>query len=597
MKASVLRHLRYWVAVIFPITFGLAFVLSAGPQIQASLFSLVNSDMPSIYGSAYQESLIKFPSLLSWLKAGFEWQFLMMSLLISIVALLRSEPRRMAWRAVFASFIVLCIFDIGFGLIYGQVTARWIGENVIANLIGGILIAAVLLVILYVADFLYLHVPAGNFGRMAVAAGSSALVGLSFSCFFYYISDVFYNPLPVKFDAYFSAPVGGALAPGSDLRTSSLTGKTDVRSFSFVPEEPIKGDATWTSGEGALGVKMVDGGNGRKYKISVAFLSGCSTKEEVKKLGEITPSLVIGDSSAFEASFDSGLTNFFTIVPEEKATKIKLDVGVVSMFSLDQDSQTKRLKVTQFVGHDASLELHASNEQSFVLTAPLMNSAGQGKLSISPRVISIKIEKQTFSFAFGPPRKVSRSDKIVCSIFKDVQRQSMSESTIVSVDESTLIPGVLVKISKDDAALVDVEDMKLRVSGGNGWITLVDLQSEQLANHSAGELRMLQVRGNVTDLILDGTPATARPLDSYTAMGELRATYGSEGNLRVSGRAKSLWKDQARMNPTKWEKLDWEVKAFLLGLFSGGTAFLWRLLAQCLRGNKRFSWIRMPEVS
>lgn len=578
--------------VIAPITLGLAFVLSTGPQIQSYLISLLNSDLPSVYGSAYQESLANFPRLSAWVGAGFEWHVLLMALLITLTVVQRSEARLVAWRAAVASFLVLCTFDIGLGLFQRQLTVKWMVENAAGNLLGGILIAALLVTIFSITDFLYSHAPAGNVGKRAVAAGSALLGGLFSCCLVYYLVDFFYNPLPVKFEAYFSAPASGTVVPKPTTPSSAPKGRNEMRPFSFVPAKPIKGNVTWTSAEGALKVKLQTRDNGPMDQVSIALFSGCRSWDEVKELKVVAHWLVVDNVDALEVSFDPGLTNFFTTVREAQTSSFRVDAGVVGIFNIDQDAQSKRLKVTQFVGDDASLEFDSSaDEQSFFLSAPILRSIN-GQPSLSSRIMTLKVGMQTYFLKFDPPRNAHRSDKVVCSLHQDTQSKPTAESGFISVGPVDIMAGVLVKVRRKDAALL-VNDMNagFRVSGGGGWLGLVGLQPEQLENHSLGTLRMFQVRGNITDLVLDGSPATARPLDTYTAMGDLRAAYGDQGKLHVAGRVKSLWRDQSRMNPTKWEKLGWEAKVFMLGLLGAVLAFLWPLLAQRLRANSRFTWM------
>ena len=60
-----------------------------------------------------------------------------------------------------------------------------------------------------------------------------------------------------------------------------------------------------------------------------------------------------------------------------------------------------------------------------------------------------------------------------------------------------------------------------------------------------------------------------RPIDGYNAFGEFTGSFESSTKLRFSGRAKALWKNAARVNPTKWERLSWEQRlAIVTAIFS-----------------------------
>lgn len=591
MKSLSTKYLAYFSSVVVPVTFGLAFVLATGPHIQRYLISLLNTDIPSIYGSAYKESIIVFPRLSEWVGAGFTWPFLLMALLITFFAVRPAEPRLVAWRTAAASFVLLCVYDLTSGYFGKQFTIAWLVENSVSNLLGGVLISGFLVTALSLADFLYLHIPGGSVKKRIISGVGALASGLLFCCLIYYLTDFFYNTLPVRLEISFAAPVNGAAAPMPNAQSSDLIKKSMVQPFSFVPANEITGNATWTSGEQGLEVNLLPNNNRQTYQVSVTLLSGCGTPDQVKKLDDDAYWLEANNIDALKVSFDPGLTQFFTLLRDSQTSSFKIGSGKVSMFNIDQDGQSKSLNVTQFLGDDTFLDLESiTDEQSFFLSAPLLKTIGK-ETSLSSRTLTLTIGTQKYLLIFHPPERTLQSkEKVICSVR---QEQQKAEPGFTILKPTNLVAGVMIKVRRKEIGAMRVDTLKtaLRVTGGAGWLGLVGLQPEQLKNHSLGTLKMFSLRGNVIDYVIDGSPLAIRPPDEYSALGEMQIKYGDQGKLYVEGRANRLWKNQHRMNPTKWEKLGWETKIFLLGLFGTFFTSLWPLLAQRLRVNRRFAWI------
>ena len=92
-----------------------------------------------------------------------------MAVVVAYTAARGKEPNLIVWRIALAAFAVQCAFDVGYGLVRGELSARWVTENVVGNLAGSVLLAIAVITLFIFADFLYTHAPVGKAAKLAVA--------------------------------------------------------------------------------------------------------------------------------------------------------------------------------------------------------------------------------------------------------------------------------------------------------------------------------------------------------------------------------------------------------------------------------------------
>lgn len=563
-------------------TFCLAFVLSTGPQIQNYLLSLLNSDVPSIYDSVYQRQLVAFPSLGSWVGAAFQWQILAVALVVSWFALLSVNSRVIAWHTAWSAAVTLSAFDVFIALLNSQMTVKWVVENFASNIIGGVFCGGFILGIFKAADFVHNHAPIGLFGRLLLAPATVVTCGLTYCCVAYYVFGLFYAPLSAYFDVSLSPPASGALV-SEDERGS----KESPRAFSFVPDSRIRGNINWISPPGGFAIRSTITTE-KMSRFRLFAVSGCTSASDFEKLGPAPSAwLDVTDMRDLEILGDSGMTDFMSLIPPERASKLRLNTDEASMFNLDDDVEQEGIKITQFVGKAASLEIESPKELKLFVGTPLMTT-NEKKVTLSPRTVRLTIGQRKYEIRVLPPNSIlDASQHLECEFVPDLK--PLKEGG-VNFEISGPIFGFLAIFERPaDSSELSTEDIGIRVSAEGGWIALRGLQPKDLQHRQLGRLGMIQVRGNISDLSIDDASLSPRQVETYTAVGDFEGEI-AQGKLRVRGQAKKLWKDQYRLSATKWEKLGWEPKIFLVTSLISLFGLLGTVVLSALRSDRRFLW-------
>lgn len=580
-----LRARRFWSLVAASSFFAL--VLSIGPQAQTYLFSLLNSQVPTVYGAVYQQALIQFPSLASWVGEALKWQVVAMGMFVAWFTTKNPEPRVLFWNTAWSSAAIQSCLDIVGALLWYELTIRWAVENLVANIIGGAVVAALAVATFAAADFAYKHAPIGPVVRGALSPLVLVLAGLLYCCGAYYVAGIFFEPLPARFDISMSAPSSGATALKSGPSDVAL--KDHDRQFSFSPDDSINANVHWISPHGNTVVRTGTVGE-ELPSVELRAFGGCVNATEAQKVAAGTQAwLSTSNVSHFEIASDNGPTDFETAMPSQIKSKIKIDAGQVTMFSIDEEPSSKSLKVTQFVDKGASVDMHSSRTAQFFLGLPLM-SGDEKKMALKPRMLTLRIGPRTHFVRFWPPKSVRAiPERTECRVLTDLNPPDREDQT--DIDPKDFLVGVLVTITRPaDEKSMSVEDLPIRITSSGGWMTLAGLQAADLRAASLGRLSMLQARGNISDLLLDEVAQTSRQIETYTAVGDLQAQF-VQGKFRVFGQARRLWKDQSRLNATKWEKLGWEQKSALLAMVVSTIGVLGAAIARRLRSNQQYGWM------
>ncbi len=584
------RDPRVWGVATGSLAVGMSFILSTGSQVQTFIVSLINSDAVTIYGSAYQDSLVRFPSLPEWLLEGLHWLPLAMGAVISIFSLRRLTARQVLTSAIVSSFTVLTTVDLATALINNKLTINLVTENISANLFGSIAISIMTIAILIGCDFCFNNAPGHRVLRRAFAAAFAIIGGVFGSTCIYIGADLFYKPLSVKLDVLLDHPVSGVFAtkPKEKSENAKNSLHDGTPPFELVPGNVRGGTARWTSPHGML--KAQWGALGTPiFDATIELYAGCMKGAELTNAANSARPFTLDDVKTLNVWFDQGMSEFST-ESEESSGRLKLDINPPSAYWIDRDEGSKTVKLTQFVDEDATLRYWVtSGSTAFYVYAPLLNTVG-GAAAVSARTLHIQANQKDYSINLEAPRQKSHSDIIECT---GLAAGEVFKKGNLDSSESSPVMGALVRIHSRSTAdrLYGRKDSELRVSCGSGWVTVSGLSEDALAKAKPGWVSMLEFKGNVANLEIDGSPTTTHPFASYFALGQLRGTFEKAGQLRFLGSAKALLKDGSRMNPTKWEMLSWEPRLSLLGVFGSLVAMTIKSIATRLRKDSLVHWL------
>ena len=580
------------------LTASLSLLVSTGPNIQHYLLSLIYSDAPSIYGSAYQDSLNRFPHLSDWLRASLYWPFILMSAIIAATAIFFPTARKLFLFSSLVSFFTLTTNDLLVAVITDRFSTGYVFENIIANAAGGILIGFTIIVIVSLANLCFVHASGPIIWRHLIAALTAILVGISLNTVVYYIADFFYRPLSVKLDVVFDHPFYGHVGPAptdTDTKASKIETRGGSKTpFTLFPSEINDATIHWTGRTYEEG-ELVGWTSTSKdtFDISVEFFADCapnspdlskSIKENEKKFTNIR---------TFGISLDVGLNRISTLGLPAISGRLATHFDTPLMFWLDRDENNKNLKTTQFVGKDAKLSIwNHTNDLAIFVSAPLATASKDGVIGTA-RTLTLSIDNTNYSTR-STPSAGARSSALNC---RSLPLKGWPAKQGTAVPEKISQLSTLIRIVRriSPESIYGADDNELTVAGGNGWVAVTQPVEQMSESHTRGAADFLSFRGSVASLDVDDKSIAPRSIDHYIAFGEFIGQFERSGQLRFSGVAKALWKEQARINPTKWERLSWEQRIYILGIAVSILGAIASLFLTQIKNDTTFQWLIFPE--
>jgi hypothetical protein len=580
------KHVLYMLHLL-GLTACLALILSTGSHLQFYTLSLLSSTKASIYDSAYSYFLVKFQTFSQWTSAIFEWHIILPSLLSAAFCMGNKLPRDLAWKAILSLSITISLTDVIIGLNYSPVSIRWIAENIFSNILGSIAISLLLVSIFSIIDFFHTNLPAGVPARRLIAVICLPLGGLIYSGAVYFACEILYNPLPSKFDITVAAPASGAISPHA--LTADKTANVATKEFSLSPTKFIESNVGWSTPTWNMKINLHNEENS-PLKLNIHIVTGCSGPDKIVKQPWPAAWISYAKITDFEVAIDEGPTDFMTMLPTDQYAAINLKAGPTTSFQFFEESIHGKMKLIKIADQNSLLSYSTQRSLQFFIGLPLILE-NEREIKLSPRKFILKINGYYQTIRFQPPSSIlDTTDSWDCRFLNINQLADLKNDEILDISTAESAVGIVITFEHSvTPEYLPNKNVTIAVNSPSGRIEVHDLSAKDLAHEPLGKVQMMQIRGNIAEFSLDGVAQTSKITGALTAEGDISAEF-NQSHLRFFGEAYHLWRDQDRLNSTKWEKLSWEPRLFILGLMFSVIAFLYRIAHSCLSRNHYFRW-------
>jgi hypothetical protein len=550
-------------------------MLAFGPWLQQLTFGVLQSDATTIYNSVYGNTIIKFPSISDFLLIGFELPYWAMSLLISAVALQSNNLRVILTRFIVISFLTLCCWDLIIAVQTGEFSTHFVIENLIANFIGSILLGIIFTAVIVGAEFVFNYAHGTVNSRTSLATVYVLVSALIAPIFLYYACRLILNPTPVNVEITLGKTASGYYG-------KSDTQSTDTSySGSILPIVSDSADANWYT-EGGNGLKLNWESQAKDviFDAELSVSSSCSMPKQTEEVFGAGHKNLQG-LKKLELWIDGGGTNL-NLNADRQAVGIFSLLMDSSMFWIDQESDLESIKITHFTNEKAELEFIPSDKVFMSsIRIPLIKNHNS-IISLEPRSIKIMAEDKLETVTFLPDECVKHSD--IGSSNGDMQVPEVN---------------IVVKASKRETLsnLNSLQPLRFTAKGGNGWLSVSNISATQLERTNINPLSAILIQTPVQSIRVDSIERDSGKLDAIAALGaELKGAF-RQGNLILIGEVKYLWSGSNRWSPTRWERLDWTIKALLISILSLLLGPYAKFLFKRLNNNDPIHWLYKKIIS
>ncbi|WP_152536041.1 hypothetical protein [Mesorhizobium loti] len=534
-------------------------LLATGPNFQVYLVALITSDSAAIYESAYQTDLIQFPSLSDWFQAALYWPFIVAASVVVIYSFWTQSYRKTIELIAISSFLILTLIDAGMALFSGHFSSSDLFQNIIANLLGGMALGFTAALMLAICEYTA-KIFSGRASR-AVSGATAIAFGILLFTAAYYALDLFYRPLPVRIAMVLSHPAHGSLI--TDATAPNPNEKSDDPRFSFVPEITTNGFANWRKGDGPMTVRWAALGTPATFDAEITFFDGCADRADLPKAASAPNKYELPNVRSLEFWVDSGLWDLNVFGNGDTSSgKFKFSPQEFVFFSTDKKASDGSIELEEFIKEKSTLTYESSDSISYyALVTPFV--VDNDTVVVRPTTLHVKIDGKENQLRLS----VDKPDKNWNKPLKCKQISARSILPRGSLDMSSMsLLGVLVTLKPRLGEVYVNSTHAVMVDGDNGWVTIKGMKSAELNHGASGRAEGILVGGGLTSIDINGKAEITNAADNFDAVGEFKGSYDTLGQIRFSGIARLLWKDEIRANPTKWETLDGEQRGYLIAL-------------------------------
>ncbi|MFK0686775.1 hypothetical protein ACFX5Q_01005 [Mesorhizobium sp. IMUNJ 23033] len=566
-------------ALILSYCVAVTLLLGPGPRLQGFLISILNGDSASIYEAAYGDQVVPFLTLGEWLTEAYQPAFLILAFAISVLSLTAQSPQRMLGRATAVGFIALTVNDVTHNLFDFSAFA----ESSFSNIVGAFFLACVIVSWTQIVEWTINHFQVERPYILACLCLEVCVLGLASNAIIFYAADFFYRPLPVHIDAYLDAPLNGGLS------TNPSQFDVGEKPFALFPASFDGSLLRWYDPGAGLSAAWHATNQNAKFDLKIDILSGCAESDWIPDPEAEKSSFRVNDVRRVSISFDGGASDIWILETDRSPSTLSLAIDLAAAFGMEAGSKPGLKNIWQFIGSKSRLTFGSgSRTVSFYAGRSFLEPHDKGNIiELGQRKLHVEIDGKPYQINFvTPPSKVG--DLVAC---KFIASRGAFQSGALTLPNSALNVGVRATIVARPTELVSRQESELTLAGESGWVAVDDIDNRSIQDMPDGVASLIEAEGNLS-IDVDGKPQEVRPTDRYRAVGWFRAGGTDGGKLRFLGNAKSLTKNERRLNQTKFEST--KLMEQLTVLSPLWLMFLGSLLVplrSAFRNNATFKWV------
>lgn len=480
--------------------FGISLVLGAGPGLQFYLSSMVSSSETNLYATAYGDGLIEFPSFWESMRNAIVWPFVLAAFAIFLVTHFARTMRDVYTYAAICCFLSLSLIDLVNLLWNDQFTSNAVLENFLGNFFGGLVFAAIVVVVFRALDVTLFSSGLQKLPLTSIVLLLPLVAGVFVSMFSYFATSFLYSPTAAAVSAIIDPPYGVYYEPKSitELEIQDI-GESAPQSFDMLStargmDFPILVDAI-----GFQSLKWTSDENSGQFSLSLVGVVDCY---DVKKMQSLLTDFPIHkeDVGEFEIASEGDVVFFAANV--ERSSSSYLYVGSErrdNQYWVAKEDGEETYSVSRRVGNPMILHYwDPINPLTFLLGVTLVERKEDGGLGRASRTVRMKVGGEEYNLRIEPAADTEWSADEKCMREPSLRKLDLGENAI---ETDAFQFGLLVRIerSRSSATYSRLEKDSLVVKTEDGIVHATNINREDVSKLvSSGSVGYLALHGRAS---------------------------------------------------------------------------------------------------
>ena len=537
-------------AMALGLTIAISLMISPGYHIQQALYGFFDHTSRTLYESIHGQDVTRYSDLSIWLMQALDPTFLILSFMISLTAVLAHT-----YRNYFISLWVTTTLGLTGVDVYGMLstsafTPSAFTANIVANVIGGFLVAFTLTIITCVVQKNIFRFNLTLISRFTLPAISVTLFGFAVSIFLFQAIVFFFHPLPVDAKIATTFPIAGTI--GTERQGDSQD------SFSLVPANvELHRAELFGAPHSTFNWKKTK--DDTTFSLTLVAVSGCNTSSALMAIQEHYEIISVGDITEVHISADTSMRQLSV---DGEQSKVTLFGSPISIFWLDYGKVESTRSITQFLGDDTSVSVNTSGSISVMTTSALLDRMDDQSL-LANRTFSVSVDGTVTKLTFSAPDNIDKDVPIKCKI---LSREAFNSENVTINQHVTA--GILVRLERTTSPITYFNDSDgmYTISQPSGWFKVPSVELEDLSRSPSGKIGLIELRGSIDQMRINSKIRQLHKNHRFHGYGNLRASYPKDGTLSIAGRFHSAWLDNTRLNLTRWETWPIELRIALMSI-------------------------------
>lgn len=561
------------IACILSTALGISLIIGNGPSLQFYISRLITSTETSIYASSYGQSMSGMVDIQEWITQTAISPLLFCAPLIAAALLYFRNSRDALISTALATALSLTTIDIFYSAIYPRNDAPSLIENLVFNCLGSLIISPITILLLKTALLLSSNT---KYKRTSLILGISTPPTLAIltTSLIYLLTSLLYKPVEARIDITLKEPMNFTYTPSLPTSEESEKGTK----FGVLDgRKNVTGELTIIAPKGALQT-TVKAAPDSSSRATVTFTSGCLA-EGLEKLDRTNKTIELGKFKILKITNDSGPLD---AVIRDINGKIKFTAKELNNTDIELSSEDK-YTISRFSGYNDKLEYTSGlPHQSIFFGTPLINRNKEKELQTTTRRIKIEVDNKTYQIFLSAKDKITQDER-KCSA---VNATTLNKYYYQKLDKLDLIGGVLIDIhTSSENNFFSQKKNSITIKNIDGWARIANISKDSFGElFTSGNIKDLVIHQGIDTLIINGkTQDTKSTITLFTTNSSFYAYPIDNKSLRIYGTTKVAFKDQERVNRTRWESMDDVSRGAILSIIG--------LLALKLLSTA-YSWIR-----
>jgi hypothetical protein len=410
---------------------------------------------------------------------------------------------------------------------------------------------------------------APNFGRF-LAGFSIIVLGLLVSSSSFYGLRAVYQTVAMPIDLIATPPFSGYFSPSS-LVDNSLNSL-------IAPSNPATSERdSWGTAasknsiqvrgaEGSLRIKWTVVPENRPFSLEVRVFKNCQFLDLSESLPETKPSYKHELVSKLSIDTNKGFTTLFANFVGKSSIQHSPDFG--TFYWSESNSKTERPVQTFFLSEksldvaksEGEIELRVAVPPAVPIASPTPAVPTRSRLILLKRTVSLNLDGRRIDLRVkAKPNEDKKPTLGKCVAVEKPLTLSDNPPTTLEIETGqygTVIVLLLkpIKVDKLSNQTFGVASTT-EFTGLRGDAEFTGPSFPDTIRTNTKRLDLFSINGNVKDLVFANDDVSIGPDDDVVIIGEVVISRIKNDGLRVQGNSTKVWKNNRRLNLTRWERL------------------------------------------